>query len=122
VDDDESIMRTFTRILDRNGYLTDTAKSGEEALAKLRENRYGVALIDVRLPGAEGTDLLKEISGENMCMVKIMITGFPTTENRLDAEANGADAYLGKPVKPEKLLGVIAEELNKKKQGTARED
>ena len=122
MDDDESIMRTFTRILDRNGYLTDTAKSGEEALGKLRENRYGVALIDVRLPGAEGTDLLKEISGENMRMVKIMITGFPTTENRLDAEANGADAYLGKPVKPEKLLGVIAEELNKKKQGTARED
>ena len=116
VDDDQSIMRTFIRILNKNGYRTDTAKSGEEALTKLRKNSYDASLIDVRLPDADGTNLLKEFSEENRRMVKIMITGFPTTENRLDAEANSADAYLEKPVKPEKLLSVMAEELDKKRK------
>jgi DNA-binding NtrC family response regulator len=120
VDDDESIVRMFTRILNKNGYSTDTAKMAKEAIAKLHNNNYDVALIDLRLPDVDGTDLLTKILEINHNMVKIIISGLPATEID-DLEKNGADAYLQKPVNPEKLLNVISEELSKKRHGKARQ-
>jgi DNA-binding NtrC family response regulator len=122
VDDDESILRMFTRILNKNGYITDNAKLAKEATAKMQNNRYDVALIDLRLPDADGTDLLTKIPETDDHVVKIVISGLPATEIQGDLEKNGADTYLQKPINPEKLLKVIAEELDKKKHGKARHD
>jgi DNA-binding NtrC family response regulator len=108
-------VRTFTRILEKNGYATHKAMSAEEALAKLTENSYDVTLIDIRIPDGNGIDLLSKMPEKNRNIVKIVITGSPTTQNRCDAAENGADAYLEKPIKPEQLLSVIAENLMKKR-------
>ena len=116
VDDDETIARTFTRILKKNGYITNNAKSAEQALTQLRENSYDVTLIDIRLPDGNGIDLLTKMPEKNRNTVKIIITGSPAKQNRCDAAENGADAYLEKPIKPEHLLSVIAENLKLKKQ------
>lgn len=112
VDDDEVLLRIFTRILERNGYNPDTAKTGEEALAKLRANHYSAALIDVRLPDADGIDLLKKIPEKSSKIVKIVITGSVTEENHRKALENGADAFLEKPIEPKKLVEIITSKLD----------
>ena len=114
IDDDKSILRTFTRILQKNGYEIDVAETGREALEKTETNCYALALIDIRLPDMDGTDLLVKMQKTMRDAVKIMITGFPSLENGVKALDEGADAYLVKPVKPEELLALIEEKLKNK--------
>jgi DNA-binding response OmpR family regulator len=114
VDDGKSILRAFTRILQKNGYEIDVAETGREALEKTESNCYALALIDIRLPDMDGTDLLAKMQKNTRDTVKIMITGFPSLENGVKALDEGADAYLVKPVKPEELLALIEEKLKSK--------
>lgn len=111
IDDDKSILRTFTRILQKNGYDIDVAETGKEALEKSQKKTYDLALIDIRLPDMDGTDLLVKMQKIMPKAVKIMITGFPSLETGIKALDEGADAYLVKPVKPEELLALIEEKF-----------
>ncbi len=111
VDDDKSILRTFTRILQRAGYETETAENGKEALEKIHARNFDIALVDVVLGDSNGLDLLPKIEENSPKTVKIMITGADTYEHRDEACKNGADAYLTKPVNPVMLLSVFAEKL-----------
>lgn len=114
VDDDKSILRTFTRILQKNGYKIDTAETGREAMERADKKHYDLALVDIRLPDMDGTDLLANIKKPLRNTIKIMITGFPSLESGVKALDEGADAYLVKPVKPEELLMLIKEKLKDK--------
>ncbi|MFB3888143.1 MAG: response regulator [Candidatus Bathyarchaeia archaeon] len=114
IDDDKSILRTFTRILQKNGYEIDVAETGKEGLEKAKKKAYDLALIDIRLPDMDGTDLLVKLQKIMKNAVKIMITGFPSLETGVKALDEGADAYLVKPVKPEELLSLIEEKFKVK--------
>jgi DNA-binding response OmpR family regulator len=114
VDDDKSILRTFTRILQKNGYKIETAETGREAIERADKKHYDLALVDIRLPDMDGTDLLAKIKKQLKNTIKIMITGFPSLESGVKALDEGADAYLVKPVKPEELLMLIKEKLKNK--------
>jgi DNA-binding response OmpR family regulator len=116
VDDDKSILRTFTRILQKSGYEIDVAETGKEAIKKAETRHYDLMLVDVRLPDMYGTDLLSMMQKTKPEAVKIMITGFPSLENGVKALDEGADAYLVKPVKPEELLMLIEEKLKSKEE------
>jgi DNA-binding response OmpR family regulator len=116
VDDDKSILRTFTRILQKNGYEIDSAETGKEAMEKAASRHYDLALVDIRLPDMDGTDLLAKIKKQLQNTIKIMITGFPSIESGIKALDEGADAYLVKPVKPEELLMLIKEKLKNKEK------
>ena len=120
VDDDKSILRTFTRILQKGGYEIDVAETGKEAMKKAQTGRYDLALVDVRLPDMDGTDLLPMMQRTIPYAAKIMITGFPSLENGVKALDEGADAYLVKPVKPEELLMLIEEKLKSKEESKAQ--
>ena len=111
VDDDKSILRTFTRILQKSGYEIDTAETGKEAMEKTENRHYDLALVDIRLPDMDGTDLLAKLKKQLQHTVKIMITGFPSLETGVKALDEGADAYLVKPVKPQELLVLLEEKL-----------
>lgn len=111
VDDDKSILRTFTRILQKSGYEIDTAETGIEAMEKTENRHYDLALVDIRLPDIDGTDLLAKLKKPLQHTVKIMITGFPSLETGVKALDEGADAYLVKPVKPQELLVLLEEKL-----------
>lgn len=115
VDDDKSILRTFTRILQKIGYEIDVAETGKEAIEKSKNEHYDLALIDIRLPDMDGTDLLNKVQKTMNNTVKIMITGFPSLETGVKALDEGADAYLVKPVKPEELLTLIEDKLKERK-------
>jgi DNA-binding NtrC family response regulator len=116
VDDDEGILETMSAILEEKGYYTDKAKTGREAIEKSKTNFYNLALLDIKLPDIEGTKLLTEMRETSPKMVKIMITGYASLENAVEALNLGADAYIMKPVDPEKLLKVINEKLKKQRE------
>jgi len=120
VDDDRSILRTFTRILQKSGYEIETAETGKEAIEKADNRHYDLALVDIRLPDMDGTDLLAKLKKQLQSTVKILITGFPSLETGVKALDEGADAYLVKPVKPQDLLVLLEEKLKVKEEAAER--
>jgi DNA-binding response OmpR family regulator len=116
VEDDENISKTMQNILQQQGYETDTAKTGREAEQKTRDRSYNLALLDIKLPDMEGTQLLAKLQESSPKMKKIMVTGYPSLENAMEALNQGADAYVTKPVKPAKLLELIKEKLEEQNQ------
>jgi DNA-binding response OmpR family regulator len=116
VDDDKSILRTFTRILQKSGYTIEVAETGKEAMEKTESQHYDLALVDIRLPDIEGTELLAKLKKPLQNTVKIMITGFPSLETGVKALDEGADAYLVKPVKPQELLVLLEEKLKNREE------
>jgi len=116
IDDDKSVLRTFTLILKKDDYDVDIAETGKEALEKAGAGGYDAALIDVRLPDMDGTDLLPRLQKILPEAVKIIITGFPSLETGIRSLDVGADAYLVKPVRPEDLLVLIKEKIKTKKE------
>ena len=111
VDDNEGILETLSAILEEKGYDTDTAKNGREAIEKSKKNVYDLALLDIKLPDMEGTELLTKMKETKPKMVKVMITGYASLENAVEALNLGADGYITKPVDLENLLRVINEKL-----------
>lgn len=113
VDDDESIRRTLSTILEDEGYFVETAESGKEAIVKTNANFYNLALIDFRLLDMEGTELLIRIKDTVPRMRKVIITGYPTVRNAIEAVNRNADGYLVKPFDVGKALFIIREQLKK---------
>jgi len=111
IDDDESIREVLTILLEAEGYLVDTAEDGKEAILKTNQNFYNLAIVDYRLPDAEGTYLINELKETTPKMIKIMLTGYPSTQNAIDAVNNHAHAFIQKPIDPSSLIGKIAELL-----------
>ena len=116
VDDNESILETLSAILEEEGYVTNTAKNGREAIEKSKTDFYNVALLDIRLPDIGGTKLLTKMKETRPKMVKIMITGYASLQNAVEALNFGADAYVMKPVDPENLLKIINEKLRAQRE------
>ena len=119
VDDDENTLKTFSELLRDAGYVADTAENGKGAIEKSNANFYNLALIDIRLPDMEGTKLLTALKETTPKMVKIIVTGYPSLQNAVEAVNKGADGYIIKPAKSEELLSTVREHL--RKQQEARE-
>jgi len=114
VDDDKSVLRTFSKVLERSGYSVDVAETGKEAMEKASKRCFDAVLIDFRLPDMDGTDLLQKAKNDFQNTTKIMITGLPSMDVGTKALDGGADAFLVKPVKPDELLALIAEKLRER--------
>jgi len=113
VDDDENIRKVLKTILEEEGYAVDEAENAKKAIEKSRRNVYNLALIDIRLPDMEGIELLTRMKDTVPKMRKIIITGYPTLQNAIEAVNRGADAYILKPFDMEKVLATIKEQLRK---------
>ena len=113
VDDDQSIREVLTSILTDEGYIVEAVDTGEKAIKATHEKFYNLALIDIRLPDMEGTKLLTKLKDTVPKMRKIIITGYPTLQNAIEAVNKGADAYIIKPIDMEETLKVIREQLQK---------
>ncbi len=116
VDDDETILESLRTLLEEEGYIVDTAATGEEAIEKSEEQFYNLALLDIKLPDIEGTQLLTSMHETTPRMVKIMLTGYPSLDNAVDSLNLGADAYLMKPATREELLKAVNEKLEEQKE------
>jgi len=116
VDDDENIRKVLVTILEEEGYTVEMADSAGKAIEKTKNNVYNLALIDIRLPDMEGIELLTRMRPTTPKMRKIIITGYPTLQNAIEAVNRGADAYIMKPFDMEKVLCTIKEQLKKQEE------
>jgi len=116
VDDDEAILEVIKEIFEMEGFKVDTASTGQEAIEKSEARYYNLALLDIKLPDMEGTELLEKLHKEVPKMMKIMITGYPSLENSVKSLNLGADAYIMKPIEPEELLRVVRKKLKEQEE------
>lgn len=111
IDDEESIRKSLAAVLEEKGYLVDMAENGQVAVEKSKTKAYNLALIDIRLPGMEGTDLLTAIKENTPDMVGIIVTGYPSLQNAIEAVNKGADGYIVKPFAIDVLLDMVKKHL-----------
>jgi len=120
VDDDKAILKSLKLVLEAEGYIVATAETAGEAIVKSKNSYYDFALLDIRLPDMEGTELLTRMDLGVPRMRVVMITGYPSLENTIESLNQGADGYLIKPIDPTKLLKIIEEKL--KEQEAERQE
>jgi DNA-binding NtrC family response regulator len=116
IDDDEDIRKSISAVLQEKGYLVDTAENGRAAITKSEVAPYNLALVDIRLSDMNGVQLLTALKETTPKMVKIIITGYPSLENAIEAVNKGADGYIVKPIKMDELLSMINEHLKRQKE------
>lgn len=116
VDDDAGIRKTLSKILEKEGYLVETAENGEQAIEASNRRFFNVALIDIRLPDMEGTELLQRLKKAEPKMVKVIITGYPSLNNAIEAVNKGADGYILKPFDASGLLAMIRKRLKNQRE------
>ncbi len=119
--DDELVMRkSLSGWLERDGYEVDTAESGEEAIEKLKKTRFDLLLVDIKMEGISGLDVLKHVMENDPDVAVIMITAYGSIPTAIEAMKNGAHDYLLKPFDPDEL-GVLIEKIIEQ-QAQAREN
>jgi len=115
VDDDADFLTIIKSILENKGYEVATAISASKALARLKECFYNVAILDISLPDADGTELLSKLLEMHPDIIAIMLTGHSSVQNAVKSLNRGAFAYLEKPLDPDNLLSVISRGLEKQR-------
>ncbi|WP_372682908.1 response regulator [Desulfosarcina sp.] len=103
VDDEVAVNNNIRKILAKKGYQVDQAVTREEAMDCIGTNRYGLVLLDLRIPGVKGLELLKAIGEKNPDAKVIMITGYASIETAVEAARMGAVDYLPKPFTPDEI-------------------
>jgi two-component system, OmpR family, phosphate regulon sensor histidine kinase PhoR len=111
VDDELTVCKSIRQVLIRGDYEVDMAQSGEEALGKEAERPYDVMIVDLMMPGLNGLDLLRMLRARNPKARIIMVTGYPTMRNTLQAMQLGATDFLPKPFLPTTLRNLVAAAL-----------
>ncbi len=114
VDDEERFLATTKKLLEKKGLDALTASSGQEALEKLRSHGVHVVILDVKMPGMDGIETLKEIKRLYPLVEVIMLTGHATVESAVDGLKSGATDYLMKPTDVSALVEKAQEAFEKR--------
>ena len=113
VDDEEALRTLLGRELGHSGYAVDTAASAEEARQALAQKFYHLVLLDIRMPGDSGLEVLKEIREASPTTEVVMLTGAGTVQEAIRAMKDGAFDFLTKPCKLAELEAVLEKALQK---------
>lgn len=107
IDDELSLREGARRILTRMDYEVFLAEQGEAGLGILRTEPAGIVLLDMKMPGMDGMEVLEEIMAMNRGIIVIVITGYATVETAIQAMKMGAYDFIPKPYEPDQLRMVI---------------
>jgi DNA-binding NtrC family response regulator len=119
--DDENIMReSLAGWLERDGHQVQTARSGEEALERCRANRFDILLVDIKMEGMSGLEVLRRVKESDADVAIVMITAYGSIATAIEAMKNGAFDYMLKPFDPNEL-GVLIDKIIRHQQ-QAREN
>ena len=110
--EDETVMRESLRDwLTDSGYQVETAEDGEEASKTIAEQDFGLLILDLRLPGKDGVEVLREARAKSPQLKGVIITAYPSVETAVEAMKEGAIDYLPKPFELNQLEKLIQETL-----------
>ncbi len=112
VDDDETQLRTFQEILQGAGYLVETATTGEQALDKVKTARFDLVVLDIKLPDILGDEVARVLRREDEKSGIILMTGYRSFQDCIDALDIGINEILLKPIEPDELLRATKDSLD----------
>jgi len=112
IDDEEILTKSFSALLERSGYETYTVKNSQDAEAMFEEEDFDLVISDVRMPGKNGVETVKQIqnivrSKKKFPVPVIFVTGFADQEIEAEAKRLNPVAYLQKPFDVAELLNVV---------------
>ena len=113
VDDDRDTCESLSDIIEDLGYKVEKAHDGPAALRAFELQRFGLALVDYKMPGVNGVDLYRRMKELRSEIVGVLVTAFAGKETLSDASAAGVRQVLAKPIDFEKLLPLIEEIVGK---------
>ncbi|MCI0436875.1 MAG: sigma-54 dependent transcriptional regulator, partial [Gemmatimonadetes bacterium] len=114
VDDDRAFRISTAELLRQDGYDVETAADGQQAVEALRDSRFDLMLLDLRMPGIDGTGLVTALREWGDGIPVLMISGFGTIDAAVHALHAGADDFVTKPVEPAVLSDRVASLLERR--------
>jgi CheY-like chemotaxis protein len=121
VDDEKNIRLTLSRSLEDLGVETEGAEDGKEALAKLREKEFGLILLDIRMPGVDGMDVLRQVRESRPDIRIIILTAYGTIELAVEAMKLGAVDFIQKPFVPEQVRERVARLMSREENRQSKD-
>ena len=121
IDDEQSMRDACCRALGKDGYKTETAENAETGLAKARQVKPDVVLVDLKMPGMGGMELLEKIRDIDPHITAIVITGYATIESAVEAMRRHAYDFLPKPFTPGQLRTAIDRGTERRRLAIERE-
>lgn len=115
VDDEKNIRLTVTQALQTSGYEVSSAINGQEALQKLNESDFSLILLDLKMPGMDGFEVLQRVVDMRPDIRVIIISAYGTVENAVEAIKLGAVDFIQKPFTPRELREIVTEVLDRNK-------
>ena len=107
IDDEQNIRKMLTRVLSPEGFIVKEANNGSEALKRLQEENYSLVLLDLKMPGLNGIEILKKIRENDLNLPVIMMSAYGSIPEAVEAMKLGALDYLIKPFDIEELKIII---------------
>jgi two-component system sensor histidine kinase/response regulator len=118
IDDEEAMRDSCSQVLNKDGYVTETADDGYSGLRKIKEVKPDLVLIDLKMPGMGGMELLEKIGQIDPDIISVVITGYATIESAVEAMKLNAYDFLPKPFTPDQLRIVIGRGLERRRLAT----
>ena len=115
VDDEKNIRLTLSQALQILQLETDTAANGEEALTKLKEKEFGLILLDLKMPGMDGMEVLHRVREFRPDIRVIILTAYGTVESAVEAMKFGAVDFIQKPFSPEEIRALVSRVMDREK-------
>lgn len=117
VDDEEAVRGLFVDLLKKEGYQTGACTTGEEALELLKKESFDVVLLDIKLPGISGLEVLKNIRDSYKDLTVVMITGFGYDEDLITKSKQfGCCGYIGKNMPVSQIITTFNQFVKKAKE------
>jgi len=118
VDDEKSLREVLSIMLKRAGYTVTEACDGDEAIGHVNKEIYDLVITDLRMPKADGMDVLKAVKSSSPETVVLVITAFATSDSAVEAMKQGAYDYLTKPFQVDEVQLIIRNALEKRRLST----
>jgi DNA-binding NtrC family response regulator len=112
VDDEKNICLVLSQVLESLGLEIDTASSGQAALGKLEDSKIGLLLLDIRMPGMDGMEVLRRFRQARPDIQIVMITAYGTIELAVEAMKAGAIDFIQKPFTPKEIRDLVTRVLS----------
>jgi DNA-binding NtrC family response regulator len=121
VDDENIVLNSCKRVLEADGYAVNLATSADKAVAAMKEDRFSLILMDIKMPGRDGLSLMREVKASWPEIPVIVMSGYVTTDTISEVSKTDAAIFLAKPFTPDELLEAVRQVLRKEESHGKKE-